>query len=517
MTGPTSVAGSVGSPSCSACGPLGQRVDELVGDVAVRRSAVTSTCTAARRCRTRRTARRRSASARSASGSTIIAFLPPSSRLTSRGPVAIASAATMRPVGTEPVKLTARTPGMHDERPTRLGVAVHDVDEPVGHPASSSAATNSSAHVGRVLGRLEHDAVAREQRGEALPRRDRDREVPRRDHPDDADRLARASSPSCSAAPTASSRPTRRARARRRSGPCRWPPARRRRPRPGSCRPRARRASRSRPCASARIAPQRSITSARAGAGTRAHSCCASVARADRGVDVGRRSTSGYVPRISAGRAGFTLVKVVPITRLLVAVGRDGLPRLHSDPPPRRCPPEPPGQRLGEGGRRPGRGAAGGAGPRAASHGWGPPVRAAAAKSARRLAKTTSRPSARPSTVSDPSGPKISTSVRLGVIAAAAGDRDLARRAALVVGEHADPAVAGRRGARIATTGPSAASTRSRMCGPTSSSAPCSTRHGDAANGPPRNAPERKHARPPVASNVAALGEELADASGAKR
>ena len=47
----------------------------------------------------------------SASSSTIMAFLPPSSSETSRGPVSIAAAATLRPVGTEPVKLTAPTPG----------------------------------------------------------------------------------------------------------------------------------------------------------------------------------------------------------------------------------------------------------------------------------------------------------------------------------------------------------------------------------------------------------------------
>ena len=42
-------------------------------------------------------------------------------------------------------------------------------------------------------------------------------------------------------------------------------------------------------------------------------------------------------------------------------------------------------------------------------------------------------------------------------------------------------------------------------------SAPCSTRQPDPAYGPPRNAPERKQARPPVAPNVDASVEEAAD------
>ncbi len=57
-------------------------------------------------------------------------------------------------------------------------------------PASTQASTNALGARRRVLGRLDHDAVAGEQRREALPRRDGDREVPRRDHPDDADGLA---------------------------------------------------------------------------------------------------------------------------------------------------------------------------------------------------------------------------------------------------------------------------------------------------------------------------------------
>ena len=51
------------------------------------------------------------------------------------------------------------------------------------------------AHLGRLLGRLEDDRVAREQRREDLPRRHGEREVPRRDHADDADGHAHAHRP----------------------------------------------------------------------------------------------------------------------------------------------------------------------------------------------------------------------------------------------------------------------------------------------------------------------------------
>ena len=75
------------------------------------------------------------ARSRSASSRTTMAFLPPSSRLTSRGPVSMAAAATLRPVGTEPVKLTAPTPGCTASAAAGLGVAVHELDQPVGHAA----------------------------------------------------------------------------------------------------------------------------------------------------------------------------------------------------------------------------------------------------------------------------------------------------------------------------------------------------------------------------------------------
>ena len=87
--------------------------------------------------------------------------------------------------------------------------------------------------------------------------------------------------------------------------------------------------------------------------------------------------------------------------------------------------------------------------------------------------------------------------------------RPSADRSGLDVSAAASTQLRGSPWPRIVTTGPSAASTRSRMCGPTSSTAPCSRRQ-PPANAPPRNAPEMKHARPPCASNVVGIGEKLA-------
>ena len=103
----------------------------------------------ARRCRTRRTARRRRRGRGRRRSSTTIAFLPPSSSDTSLGPVSIAAAATARPVGTEPVKLTRADAGVHGERGAGLAEAVHDLDELArARRRRRSASTNASAHAG---------------------------------------------------------------------------------------------------------------------------------------------------------------------------------------------------------------------------------------------------------------------------------------------------------------------------------------------------------------------------------
>ena len=98
-----------------------------------------------------------------------MAFLPPSSRLTSFGPTSIAAAATLRPVGTEPVKDTAPTPGVDGEGGGRLGAAVHDLEQ-VGGDAGLDARVDEGHAAGRrQLGGLHHDAVAGQQGREDLP------------------------------------------------------------------------------------------------------------------------------------------------------------------------------------------------------------------------------------------------------------------------------------------------------------------------------------------------------------
>ena len=93
-------------------------------------------------------------------------------------------------MGTEPVNDTAPTPGCTASAAPGSTAAVHDLHQRRRDPRGHERVDERVGARRRVLGRLEHDAVAGEQRGEALPRRDRHREVPGRDHPDDTDRLA---------------------------------------------------------------------------------------------------------------------------------------------------------------------------------------------------------------------------------------------------------------------------------------------------------------------------------------
>ncbi len=69
-----------------------------------------------------------------------------------------------------------------------LAVAVDEVDDAVGQPGLGEQLDEALGQERRVLGGLEHDGVAADERGRELPGRDRDREVPRRDRADDADR-----------------------------------------------------------------------------------------------------------------------------------------------------------------------------------------------------------------------------------------------------------------------------------------------------------------------------------------
>ena len=75
-----------------------------------------------------------------------------------------------------------------------LAEAVDEVDDAVGQARLGEQLDEALGQQRRVLGRLEDDGVAADERGRELPGRDRDREVPGRDRADDADGLADATS-----------------------------------------------------------------------------------------------------------------------------------------------------------------------------------------------------------------------------------------------------------------------------------------------------------------------------------
>ena len=78
-----------------------------------------------------------------------------------------------------------------DERLSRLvAEAVHDVEQPVGQPRLLRTTREGDGGLRRVLGRLQHRAVAADQRREDLPRDVRDRRVRGDDQPRYAERLA---------------------------------------------------------------------------------------------------------------------------------------------------------------------------------------------------------------------------------------------------------------------------------------------------------------------------------------
>ncbi len=242
-----------------------------------------------------------------------MAFLPPSSSDTSRGPGLHRRRRDRAAGGHRPGEADTRTDardGRRARRPARrsrarLGPA------PRGRRPSTQAVDERLGARGRVLGRLEHDAVAGEQRREALPRRDGHREVPRRDHPDDADGLAGGPRQLVRAARTARPPPSRRGPGRRRSGPCRPPPARRPPPRRAPCRPREPPASASSALRPAMTSAAADDDSARAGTGRSAHARCAAAAAAT-ASSTAAAAESGNVATTSSGRAGLTESKVAP-------------------------------------------------------------------------------------------------------------------------------------------------------------------------------------------------------------
>src|SRR4051794_5032211 len=81
--------------------------------------------------------------------------------------------------------------GVLDEaRSDRRAGADDHVDHALGEARLERELLEAQRGQRRELGGLEHDGVARRERGGELPRRDRQREVPRCDQPDDAQRLA---------------------------------------------------------------------------------------------------------------------------------------------------------------------------------------------------------------------------------------------------------------------------------------------------------------------------------------
>ena len=80
---------------------------------------------------------------------------------------------------------------MHAQRGARIATAVHHLHELLGHSGVTARGHERLTTRGCVLGWLDHDAVAGEERGEHLPGGDRHGEVPRCDHSDNADGMAR--------------------------------------------------------------------------------------------------------------------------------------------------------------------------------------------------------------------------------------------------------------------------------------------------------------------------------------
>ena len=125
----------------------------------------------------------------SASSNTITGALPPSSRCT-RFSVSAAVRAMTLPVATSPVSDTIATSGWRDERVAGgLALAGHDVEHAGREDVGGDLGEPQRAER-RELRRLQHDGVARGERGAELPRRHVERVVPRRDRPDDAERVA---------------------------------------------------------------------------------------------------------------------------------------------------------------------------------------------------------------------------------------------------------------------------------------------------------------------------------------
>ena len=120
----------------------------------------------------------------------MLGLLPPSSSVTFfRLPVAACTISL--PTSVEPVKATLSTSSWAARAaPAVSPKPVTTFTTPSGMPASAMSWARKQRGQRRLLGRLEHHAVARGQGRAELPRGHQQREVPRDDLADDADRLA---------------------------------------------------------------------------------------------------------------------------------------------------------------------------------------------------------------------------------------------------------------------------------------------------------------------------------------
>ena len=125
----------------------------------------------------------------SASAKTMLALLPPSSRVT-RFTWSAQPAMIRLPTSVEPVKQTLRTSGWVTNRsPTTEPLPGMTVSTCSGRPASRASSPSRIGGQRGQLGGLEHDGVAGGQRGREAPAGDRHREVPGHDDADHAERL----------------------------------------------------------------------------------------------------------------------------------------------------------------------------------------------------------------------------------------------------------------------------------------------------------------------------------------
>ena len=122
-----------------------------------------------------------------ASSKTMLAALPPSSRVTFLSVPATVRAIAL-PTSVEPVKATLSTSGWADERLAGGAGAGDDVDDARRQVGLLADLGEEQRGQRRGLGRLEHDGVAAGQRRGDLPRQHQQREVPRDDLAGDAER-----------------------------------------------------------------------------------------------------------------------------------------------------------------------------------------------------------------------------------------------------------------------------------------------------------------------------------------